>query len=160
MALLLYPAASRQTHPPWGSPSGVAAPRWPESGWKPHSLTTSARFRNLHALIPANISANRGSLSWEKIASAFSTDFPASCTPAGRLGTGTCVHMRNNSIWPVRHRTDPRSSSSSPPPEPLPWNRCHFSLGCLVGWELFYLQRSRTGWGCEGEITERSLGSP
>lgn len=44
----------------------------------PHPRQAPAPSGNLHALIPANISANRGSLSWEKMASAFSTDFPAS----------------------------------------------------------------------------------
>lgn len=45
---------------------------------------------HLQAVIPANISANLGSLSWEKIASGFSTDFPPSWTLADILGTGTC----------------------------------------------------------------------
>lgn len=71
-------------------------------GCSPHHVTklkTGWKIKHhLQAVMPANISANLGSRSWEKIASGFSTDFPLSWTLAGILGTGTCTDAQRKVI--------------------------------------------------------------
>lgn len=107
-------------------------------------LSTSSG--HLHAPIPANISANRGSLSWGKMVSAFSTDFPASCTPAGRLGTGTCVHIKTQ-----QRPVDEAQNGSQQPPfvviRPRPCGATGFPGPTVCGVGSFSIRESQEQTG-------------
>lgn len=142
----------------WLSLDGPTAATCPPRS--PHAHPQHRAPRHSHAPIPANISANRGSLSWEKIASAFSTDFPDSCTPAGRLGTGTCLHVKRNSTTCVRHSVYGRHCHPVPVLDTLPGSCRGPRLHGGGGWRAFLSTKARKRRvGRQLEVTERTTGS-